>query len=103
MLFTNPFLTMTTLNRTISTLQTVSSLLTKLVQEGDLCFTDKLQLALLCDELRDTNGITKINQRRDSAEEDKERRSRYEQEMYTTQECQVGGVADYTNAICHNR
>ena len=48
---------MTTLNRTISTLHTVSSLLTKFVQEGDLCFTDKLQLALLCDELRDTNTI----------------------------------------------
>ena len=48
---------MTTLNRIISTLHTVSSLLTKFVQEGDLCFTDKLQLALLCDELRDTNTI----------------------------------------------
>ena len=48
---------MTTLNRTISALHTVSSLLTKFVQEGDLCFTDKLQLALLCDELRDTNTI----------------------------------------------
>ena len=48
---------MTTLNRTISTLHTVSSLLTKFVQKGDLCFTDKLQLALLCDELRDTNTI----------------------------------------------
>ena len=48
---------MTTLNRTISTLHTVSSLLTKFVQEGDLRFTDKLQLALLCDELRDTNTI----------------------------------------------
>ena len=48
---------MTTLNRTISTLHTVSSLLTKFVQEGDLCFTDKLQVALLCDELRDTNTI----------------------------------------------
>ena len=48
---------MTTLNRTISTLHTVSSLLTKFVQEGDLCFTDELQLALLCDELRDTNTI----------------------------------------------
>jgi hypothetical protein len=48
---------MTTLNRTISTLHTVSSLLTKFVQEGDLCFTDKLQLALLYDELRDTNTI----------------------------------------------
>ena len=48
---------MTTLNRTFSTLHTVSSLLTKFVQEGDLCFTDKLQLALLCDELRDTNTI----------------------------------------------
>ena len=48
---------MTTLNRTISILHTVSSLLTKFVQEGDLCFTDKLQLALLCDELRDTNTI----------------------------------------------
>jgi hypothetical protein len=48
---------MTILNRTISTLHTISSLLTKFVQEGDLCFTDKLQLALLCDELRDTNTI----------------------------------------------
>ena len=48
---------MTTLNRTISTLHIVSSLLPKLVQEGDLGFTDKLQLALLCDELRDTNTI----------------------------------------------
>ena len=48
---------MTTLNRTISTLHTISSLLTKFVQEGDLCFTDKLQLALLYDELRDTNNI----------------------------------------------
>ena len=48
---------MTTLNQTISTIHTVSSLLTKFVQEGDLCFTDKLQLALLCDELRDTNTI----------------------------------------------
>ena len=48
---------MTTLNRTISILHTVSSLLTKFVQEGDLCFTDKLQLALLCYELRDTNTI----------------------------------------------
>ena len=48
---------MTTLNRTILTLHTVSSLLTKFVQEGDLCFTDKLQLALLYDELRDTNNI----------------------------------------------
>ena len=48
---------MTTMNRTISTLHTVSSLLTEFVQEGDLCFTDKLQLALLCDELRDTNTI----------------------------------------------
>ena len=48
---------MTTLNRTISTLHTVSSLLTKFVQEGVLCFTDKLQLAMLCDELRDTNTI----------------------------------------------
>ena len=48
---------MTTLNRTISTLHTISSRLTKFVQEGDLCFTDKLQLALLCDELRDTNTI----------------------------------------------
>ena len=48
---------MTTLNRTISTLHTISSLLTEFVQEGDLCFTDKLQLALLCDELRDTNTI----------------------------------------------
>ena len=48
---------MTILNRTISTLHTVSFLLTKFVQEGDLCFTDKLQLALLYDELRDTNTI----------------------------------------------
>ena len=48
---------MTTLNRTISTLHIVSSLLPKFVQEGDLRFTDKLQLALLCDELRDTNTI----------------------------------------------
>ena len=48
---------MTTLNRTISTLHIVSSLLPKLVQEGDLGFTDKLQLALLCYELRDTNTI----------------------------------------------
>ena len=48
---------MTTLNQTISALHTVSSLLTKFVQEGDLCFTDKLQLAMLCDELRDTNTI----------------------------------------------
>ena len=48
---------MTTLNRTISPLHTISSLLTEFVQEGDLCFTDKLQLALLCDELRDTNTI----------------------------------------------
>ena len=48
---------MATLNRTISTLHTVSSLFTKFAQEGDLCFADKLQLALLCDELRDTNNI----------------------------------------------
>ena len=48
---------MATLNRTISTLHTVSSLLTKFAQEGDLCFADKLQLATLCDELRDTNAI----------------------------------------------
>ena len=50
-------MTMTTLNRTISTLHTVSSLLNKFAQEGDLCFADKLQLALLCEELRDTNNI----------------------------------------------
>ena len=48
---------MATLNRTISTLHTVSFLLTKFAQEGDLCFADKLQLATLCDELRDTNAI----------------------------------------------
>ena len=48
---------MATLNRTISTLHTISSLLTKFAQEGDLCFTDKLQLAQLCDELRDTNAV----------------------------------------------
>jgi len=48
---------MATLNRTVSTLHTVSSLLTKFAQEGDLCFADKLQLATLCDELRDTNVI----------------------------------------------
>ena len=48
---------MATLTRTISTLHTISSLLTKFAQEGDLCFTDKLQLATLCDELRDTNAI----------------------------------------------
>jgi len=48
---------MATLNRTVSTLHTVSSLLTKFAQEGDLCFADKLQLATLCDELRDTNAI----------------------------------------------
>ena len=48
---------MATLNRTISTLHTVSSLLTKFAQEGDLCFTDKLHLATLCDELRDTNAV----------------------------------------------
>lgn len=48
---------MTILNQTLSTLHTISSLLTKFVQEGDLCFTDKLQLATLCDELRDTNAI----------------------------------------------
>ena len=50
-------MTMATLNITISTLHTVSSLLTKFAQEGDLCFADKLQLATLCDELRDTNAI----------------------------------------------
>ena len=48
---------MATLNQTISTLHTVSSLLTKFAQEGDLCFADKLQLATLCDELRDTNAV----------------------------------------------
>ena len=48
---------MATLNRTISTLHTVSSLLTKFAQEGDLCFADKLQLATLCEELRDTNTV----------------------------------------------
>ena len=48
---------MATLNRTISTLHTISSLLTQFAQEGDLCFADKLQLAQLCDELRDTNAI----------------------------------------------
>ena len=49
---------MATLNQTISTLHTISSLLTKFAQEGDLCcFADKLQLATLCDELRDTNAI----------------------------------------------
>ena len=48
---------MATLNRTISTLHTISSLLTKFAQEGELCFADKLQLATLCDELRDTNAI----------------------------------------------
>ena len=48
---------MATLNRTISTLHTVSSLLTKFAQEGDLSFSDKLQLAQLCDELRDTNAV----------------------------------------------
>ena len=48
---------MATLNETISTLHTVSSLLTMFAQEGDLCFADKLQLATLCDELRDTNTI----------------------------------------------
>ena len=48
---------MAILNRTISTLHTVSSLLTKFAQEGDLCFADKLQLAQLCDELRDTNAV----------------------------------------------
>ena len=48
---------MATLNRTVSTLHTVSSLLTKFAQEGDLCFADKLQLATLCDELRDTNAV----------------------------------------------
>ncbi len=48
---------MTTLNETISTLHAVSSLLTKFAQEGDLCFSDKVQLAALCDKLRDTNTI----------------------------------------------
>ena len=48
---------MAILNRTISTLHIVSSLLDKFAQEGDLCFADKLQLALLCDELRDTNAV----------------------------------------------
>ena len=48
---------MATLNRTISALHTISSLLTQFAQEGDLCFADKLQLAQLCDELRDTNAI----------------------------------------------
>ena len=48
---------MATLNRTISTLHTVSSLLNKFAQKGDLCFAEKLQLATLCDELRDTNTI----------------------------------------------
>ena len=48
---------MATLNRTISTLHTVSSLFTKFAQEGDLCFADKLQLATLCEELRDTNTV----------------------------------------------
>ena len=48
---------MATLNRTISTLHTISSLLIKFAQEGDLCFADKLQLATLCDELRDTNAV----------------------------------------------
>ena len=48
---------MATLNRTISTLHTISSLLIKFAQEGDLCFADKLQLATLCDELRATNTI----------------------------------------------
>ena len=48
---------MATLNQTISNLHTISSLLNKFAQEGDLCFADKLQLALLCDELRDTNNI----------------------------------------------
>ncbi len=50
-------MTMATLNITISTLHTVSSLLDKFAQEGDLCFADKLQLATLGDELRDTNAI----------------------------------------------
>ena len=59
---------MTTLNRTISTLHTVSSLLTKFVQEGDLCFTDKLQLALLCDELRDTNTIIECAEKKAKAD-----------------------------------
>ena len=48
---------MATLNRTISALHTISSLLTKFAQEGKLCFADKLQLAQLYDELRDTNNI----------------------------------------------
>ncbi len=48
---------MTTLNETISTLHAVSSLLTKFAQEGDLCFSDKVQLSALCDKLRDTNTI----------------------------------------------
>ena len=48
---------MATLNRTISTLHTISSLLTKFAQEGDLCFAEKLQMATLCDELRHTNTI----------------------------------------------
>ena len=48
---------MATLNQTISTLHTVSSLLTQFAQEGDLCFAEKLQLATLCDELRDTNAV----------------------------------------------
>ena len=48
---------MATLNRTISALHIVSSLLTKFAQEGDLSFSDKLQLATLCNELRDTNTI----------------------------------------------
>ena len=59
---------MTTLNRTISTLHTVSSLLAKFVQEGDLCFTDKLQLALLCDELRDTNTIIECAEKKAQAD-----------------------------------
>lgn len=48
---------MTTLSETLSTLHEVSSLLTKFAQEGDLCFPDKVLLAALCDELRDTNTI----------------------------------------------
>ena len=53
---------MATLNRTVSTLHTVSSLLTKFAQEGDLCFADKLQLAQLCDELRDTNAVIECSE-----------------------------------------
>ena len=54
---------MATLNQTISTLHNISSLLTKFAQEGDLCFADKLQLATLCDELRDTNAIIECAER----------------------------------------